>query len=592
MRIHRLFVFFGLWTVLFLLYGCSDGGTSTPTYQRTISNMTAFIQDHMAQNQVTGLSIALVDGQEVVWVRGFGYADKEAGVPAGADTIYEIGSVTKTFAAMAVMRLKEEGRIDLDQPLATYLPTFSIRQRFPESGPITICSMLTHHSGIPGDLFNGAFTEGAPFDYEAWLLEYLRNEYTSAPVGSVLAYSNSAVALLRPVIDNVAPAGFKAYANDLFDRMGMPNTSYELDDRIPLERLSNAYSSGVLLPLLYGNLSTAGSIRSSVRDMAQYIKTIHAGGLGPGGRILSRESLEEMFTCQNGDAAHDFDFPRGLTWFLAGPDYYGGVRVEHEGATAWFHAMIRILYDHQLGVIVLSNTPDCDVQEIAEKTLEYALYEKAGLVKPPAPTPSFSPPDTSWTQEQFQTLAGVYVTGTSGMNFGTVLIEAQGNGLRVEGQQDIWIPRQNGYFSLPGDDPGQSQRLQYRFQTVSGRFVISVIAEAKEMLYAERYEQGTIPDAWAGRQGIYMATNINPGSELWPWTNTLAIEVGSDNILRLKGTLRGNIPIKPLSDTLAIIGGIGRNRGESVRVVNVDGEEQIELWGFPVQADPRDRGGL
>lgn len=428
-RIHRLLLPLGLCFVLFSIYGCSDGGSSAPTYNSTISRMTTYIQNHMIQNQVTGLSIALVDGQKVVWARGFGYADKEAEVPAGADTIYEIGSLSKTFAAMAIMRLKEEGRIDLDQPLATYLPAFSIHQRFPESGPITIRSVLTHHSGIPGDLFNGAFTEGAPFDYKAWLIEYLRDEYTSAPVGSVWAYSNSAVGLLQPVIENVAPGGFTAYVNDLFDRMGMVNSSYELDARIPLERLSKGYRGGVPRPFLYCNLGTAGSIRSSVLDMAQYIKTIHSGGAGPAGQVISRDSLEEMFTRQNGGAALDFDFPMGLTWFLGKPDYYGGLEVEHEGASAWFHAMIRILVDHQLGVIVLSNTSGADVEAIAAQTLEYALQEKTGLTRPPAPTPPFSPPDTSWIPEEFQALAGAYVKNTSGLGFGTVLVQATTDGL-------------------------------------------------------------------------------------------------------------------------------------------------------------------
>jgi len=181
------FLHFSFIWIFSLLAGCSGGDSSAPTYGTTISRMTTYIQDHMVRNQVAGLSIALVDGQKVVWARGFGYADKEAEIPAGADTIYEIGSVSKTFAAMAVMRLVEEGIMDLDQPLTAYLPTFSINQRFPDSGPITIRSILTHHSGIPGDLFNGAFTEGAPFDYDAWLLEYLQDEYTSAPVGSVMA---------------------------------------------------------------------------------------------------------------------------------------------------------------------------------------------------------------------------------------------------------------------------------------------------------------------------------------------------------------------------------------------------------------------
>jgi len=314
--------------------------------------------------------------------------------------------------------------------------------------------------------------------------------------------------------------------------------------------------------------------------MAQYIRTIQTGGAGPGGQVISRDSLEEMFTRQNGDAALDFDFPMGLTWFLGKPDYYGGLEVEHEGASAWFHAMIRILVDHQLGVIVLSNTSGADVEAIAAQTLEYALQEKTGLTRPPAPTPPFSPPDTSWIPEEFQALAGAYVKNTSGLGFGTVLVQATTDGLLMEGQTDKWIPRQNGYFSLPGDNPAEYQRMQHRFHTVAGRFVISLLADGLENLYAERYEQGTIPDAWASRQGVYTATNINPGGELWPGTNALAVEVGTDHILRLKGTLRGDIPIKPLSDTLAITGGIGRNRGESVRVVTVEGEEQIDLWGF------------
>ena len=197
-----LFIPFAL---ILAVCGCTGGsGTPPEPYANTIAQMTTYIENSMAQSNVTGLSIALVDGQNVVWSRGFGYADKEANVPAAADTIYEIGSLSKTFAATAIMRLVEEGRMDIDQPLTTYLPGFSINQRFPQSGPITIRAILTHHSGIPGDLFNGAFTEGQPFDYDTWLLDILKNEYTAAPVGSVLAYSNSAIALLRPVIEAAA----------------------------------------------------------------------------------------------------------------------------------------------------------------------------------------------------------------------------------------------------------------------------------------------------------------------------------------------------------------------------------------------------
>jgi len=552
------------------------GSTSMPTYDKTIADVTAVIQTEMAASNTTGLSIAIVDGQRVVWARGFGYADKEAGIAAEADTIYEIGSISKTFAATAVMRLAEQGRIDLDQPVSRYVAGFSINQRFADSGPITLRAVLTHHTGIPGDLFNGAFTENAPIDYETWLLQYLKNEYTAAPVGQVLAYSNSAMALLRPAIDAVAPGGFKSYANALFDTMGMSNTSYDLDDRIPRSKLSNAYEAGTKKPLLYGNIQTAGTIRSSVLDMAQYIKMIHAGGLATYGRVLSQASLDEMFRRQNADAPLDFDMGIGLAWFLA--TYAGGKVVNHEGATPWFHAMVYADPARQIGIVVLSNTSTTDVGAIASQALKSALQEKMGIVPPPRPVPAYSPPDTAWTPAQFAALAGTYVVG-AGMGFATAKVDAVAGGLRMEGQPDIWIPRQNGYFSLP-DAHADAQATQYKFATVAGRSVISALSGGQESLYGERYDQGTLPAAWVARQGAYTATNINPGGTLWPGTNDVRIVVGADGLLRVTDTLRGDIPIKPVSDTLAFVGGIGRNRGESVRVVTAGGVEQVELWGY------------
>lgn len=162
-----------------LIKGCGGSSGST-AYSGTINEMTSYINRHMAEQQVTGLSIALVDDQRLVWARGFGYADKENGYPAAADTIYEIGSNTKTFTAAAIMRLQDEGRLDIDQPLTRYLPGFSIHQRFSSSAPITLRSMLTHHSGIPGDFFNGGWTYTQPFGMASWLRDYLKDAAASS----------------------------------------------------------------------------------------------------------------------------------------------------------------------------------------------------------------------------------------------------------------------------------------------------------------------------------------------------------------------------------------------------------------------------
>jgi CubicO group peptidase (beta-lactamase class C family) len=105
-------------------------------YEYTKQYLSWLIQKEMKKFDVTGLSIALVSDQRIVWAEGFGYADKANTIPATSLTIYRAGSIAKLFTTAAVMQLAEQGRIDIDKPLQTYLPQFSVKTRFPASGPI------------------------------------------------------------------------------------------------------------------------------------------------------------------------------------------------------------------------------------------------------------------------------------------------------------------------------------------------------------------------------------------------------------------------------------------------------------------------
>lgn len=103
-----------------------------------------------------GLSIALVDDDKIVWSKGFGFADKENKVSASADTVYMLGSISKTLTAAAVLRLYDQGEIiDLNDPLYNYLPQFTMQERYTnQNNGMTIKRVLNHHSGIPGDILN------------------------------------------------------------------------------------------------------------------------------------------------------------------------------------------------------------------------------------------------------------------------------------------------------------------------------------------------------------------------------------------------------------------------------------------------------
>ncbi|HMN31270.1 MAG TPA: serine hydrolase domain-containing protein, partial [Caldilineaceae bacterium] len=103
----------------------------------------------MAYREQPGLSIGVVYDQELVWAKGFGYANLERHEPATPQTLYRIASITKLFTSTAILQLRDAGKLQLDDPLSNFLSWFAIKQRFPEAPPITLRHLLTHTSGLP-----------------------------------------------------------------------------------------------------------------------------------------------------------------------------------------------------------------------------------------------------------------------------------------------------------------------------------------------------------------------------------------------------------------------------------------------------------
>ena len=145
----------------------------------------------------------LVDGPDVVWMTGFGLADRERGVVADGDTVYHIGSASKAFAATALMQLWDQGRVNLEAPLTNYIPEFSMLPRYTDSGPVTVRSLLNHHSGIPGDVMNGMNATQVREDTADWLIHYLQGEYPAAPVNERYFYCNNGFILASEAVRRI-----------------------------------------------------------------------------------------------------------------------------------------------------------------------------------------------------------------------------------------------------------------------------------------------------------------------------------------------------------------------------------------------------
>jgi len=168
-------------------------------YTRTQQDIARVIEQAMQKNGVTGLSITLVDDQQVVWAQGFGYADELNSISATPETVYRVGSVSDLFTATAAMQLAEQGKIDIDRPLQTYLPEFSVKTRFTDSMPITLRHLMSHHAGLPPNFLKGMWsTTPTPF---TTVVDLLQNTYTISPPHVVWSFSNLDVTLVGHVIE-------------------------------------------------------------------------------------------------------------------------------------------------------------------------------------------------------------------------------------------------------------------------------------------------------------------------------------------------------------------------------------------------------
>src|SRR5574340_1174723 len=185
--IGQAVLFFAFLMVMVIFPGCSNSSSTTP-YPAAVAEAKTAAREAMAESEASALSLALVDGEQVIWTESLGYADRDAGREAGPETMFGIGSVSKMFATIAVMKLVERGRVSLDEPLATYLHDFSMLS--PEYRDITVRMLLNHAAGFPGgDTRNGLTS--APFTgFAAQVIEGMKLQRLKHAPGYLSVYSN------------------------------------------------------------------------------------------------------------------------------------------------------------------------------------------------------------------------------------------------------------------------------------------------------------------------------------------------------------------------------------------------------------------
>ena len=318
--------------------------------------MTWFIQKEMKDKDIVGLSVALVDDQRIVWQQGFGYADRENKIAAAPQTVYRAGSISKVFNAMAVMKLVEAGKMDIDQPLATYLPEFTINSRFGSTDGITPRTIMTHHSGLPGDWIDGFFgKQPLPFTQ---LTSLIKDAYVAYPPNTIMSYSNLAVTLLGHAVQNVSGQEYTQFIDQcLLKPMGMIHSRYATDTGITDGMAAKSYKAGKAVTEYPLRDVPAGGLNTTVTDLARLAMLVNNHGMLENRQIIAPPTLETMFTVQNDAIPLDCGFKMGLAWVI--DDQSLGAKRTGVLAQRWYHRPLRLVYGSppmsRLGVMVMAN---------------------------------------------------------------------------------------------------------------------------------------------------------------------------------------------------------------------------------------------
>lgn len=545
-------------------------------YAATTQYLSQLIRHEMRRADVTGLSVALVDDQKIVWSQGFGFADQSKGLAATENTVYRVGSVSKLFAATAVMQLAEQGKLDIDQPLQTYLPEFSIKTRFADAGPITPRNIMTHHSGLPGDRLNGMWTRHPePFTK---LAAALKDDYTAYPPNFVSAYSNLGITLLGHAVQNVSGVDYAAHMQRaLLQPMGMRNSAFTLGP----DASTRAYRAGVESEEPSLRDVPAGGLNSNVVDLSRFMQMVFADGRSNGQQIVKPQTLAEMLRPQNVGVALDLDARFGLGWMLGGRVEGGGVVAHHGGATVLHRAELALLPQQKLGVVVLSNSASAGavVQLVAREALKLALQAKTGVKPAPSPTPVEQGGDASAALD-LDAYAGYYDTA-----FGFAKISKSGDHLvaEVRGRQTELIPIGEGrarlQYKLLGLLPLPIPELKNTVlsrASISGREVVIATTHNRRYLAGEKLKPVPLSERWTQRLGEYELLN-GDDSPFLPKKIALARHEG---FLTIEFDGFRAVIIAPISDTEALILGLGRGKQETIRMLTTDGAERLAYSGY------------
>lgn len=364
--------------------------------------LVAVAEAKMAEHRVPGMAIGIIDSG-VVRTRGLGVTNVEDPLAVTAHTVFPIASISKTFAATAIMRLVEQGKVDLQAPVRTYLPEFKVQDPA-VSRDVTVWNLLTHTSGWEGQVSGPERGEDTLRNFVSSIADLMQ----LAPRAAAWSYNNAGFSVAGRVIEAVTGTAINRAMRDLvFAPLGLAHAGTTAGDFIVNRFAAGHANRGDAAPTLQRPFSpsvsvTAGGIGLCLTDLLAYAQFHMGNGTAASGeRVLSQASLERMREPQLHKQGTDDDI--GMAWHLR---TVGGLKVASHGGTLAGHILLlEIAPERNFAIAILTNAQNGwrliqDVERAALQSYQQATFAPnqaiahRGLVETlPTATPLAVQPD-------------------------------------------------------------------------------------------------------------------------------------------------------------------------------------------------------
>jgi CubicO group peptidase (beta-lactamase class C family) len=365
----------------------ADGGPDVAAVDR-------YVRSEMEAQRIPGVALGIVHGDRIVHVQGFGQVE-ESGPGVTPQTPFLIGSVTKSFTALAIMQLSEAGRVQLDAPVQRYLPWWRVAD--PDaSTQVTVRDLLYQVSGLSKATGNAYATSGDTHDSALEdRVRALRDAKLSQPVGTTWQYSNANYWTLGMIVQAVSGQSYETYVQQhIFDPLQMRNsyTSQAEAEQHGLaaeHRYWYGFPVASELPFDRGGLG-AGGLSSSALDMARYLGFYLSDGRSSATAVVSPAGAAELQRPGVPTGVDGVSYAMG--WDVSQLD--GVLTVSHDGSGFGSHANVVLVPDRGWGVVVMENGENSPDEFFGSRRMTGIASGVTGMLigqQPPAPTsPSLS----------------------------------------------------------------------------------------------------------------------------------------------------------------------------------------------------------